>query len=98
MGKQTRHLAAGRIGRRALAIVMATAALQACVSGLHSVERDYVEEPPLLISDDRAVTLSRREIDRYRCASGAVLQCSGPSDALATCICPSGPTLPWVLQ
>lgn len=96
MCKRTRLLAAWRIGRRASAVVIATAGLQACVSGLHAVDQDYVEEPPVLIGDDRPVTVPRREIDRYRCASGAVLQCSGPSDALATCICTSGPTLPWV--
>ena len=87
MGKQTRLLAA---------TLIASAGLQACVSSLHSIGLDDMEERPALLGDGWPVAVPRREIDRYRCASGAILQCSGSSDAVATCICASGLTLPWV--
>ncbi len=94
MGKYDRIRVGLPLARQTIAAVIAAASLQACVSGLHAVDRDYVEDSPILIGNDRTVTIERREMDRYRCASGAILQCSGPSDAIATCMCSSWPTLP----
>jgi hypothetical protein len=94
MGKNDRIRVPARVGWQTVAAIIAAQSLQACVSGLHVADRDYVEDSPILIRDDRAVTIARREMDRYRCASGAILQCSGPSDAIATCICSSMPAPP----
>jgi hypothetical protein len=42
---------------------------------------------PLLLSDYEAIIVPRDQISRYRCSSGGILQCNGPSDHSATCVC-----------
>lgn len=48
-----------------------------------------------VLEDHTPVSVARREIPRYRCASGAVMRCNGPAGLVTQCVCSSTSTEPW---
>lgn len=44
-------------------------------------------ELPIRVETGRPLPVSRDELDRYRCASGAIMRCEG-STAMRLCTCP----------
>jgi hypothetical protein len=57
------------------------------LAGCATEPRVSPRDLPLLLADNQAVVVSRDQIGRYRCASGAVLHCGGSSAASAQCVC-----------
>ena len=80
-------------GRAALTTLVA-----ALLAGCAAEPRQSPRDLPLLIADNQAVVVSRDQIGRYRCASGAVLQCGGSSAASAQCVCSPLPIELWPSQ
>lgn len=80
-----------RIIFRAALAALAAVHLAACATEVTQSRRAI----PLLLSDNQAVVVPRDQIARYRCASGAILQCGGPSDLSAQCVCSPSPLELW---
>lgn len=69
------------------ACTLISAVLAACSTPLF--ERSAVDprDLPILLETNRPLPVSRDELGRYRCASGAIMRCNG-STAIRLCTCP----------
>ena len=83
MSNRVRSQSVQRAALRAVLAALAAIHLAGCATEITRSPRAL----PLLLSDYQAVAVPRGEIARYRCASGAMLQCGGPSDQTAQCVC-----------
>ena len=84
------NLVGRTVGRAAPAILAAIHLVGCATEPRGSVQER--REVPVLLKDDDPLLVPRRELSRYRCASGAIMRCDGPSDVSARCICSSLPT------
>jgi hypothetical protein len=76
------------MGSRAVLVLLVVSQLAGCAADMARPPRN---SPWLLLSDSEPMLVPRSEIGRYRCASGAILQCGGPSDQTAACVCSPPP-------
>ena len=70
-------------------VILSVVSFLGCTTVTQRSPRDL----PLLIENNQVVLVPREQIGRYRCASGGILQCAGPSDQSAECVCS-----PWPIE